>query len=71
MSRYVVTVEGCDDITYLVVDLSGEQAVGLELVANATVERSTSQCHPVIKFTPYDSAPKYDRERAEEPIDNE
>lgn len=71
MSRYIVTVEGCDDTTYVAVELTDDEAVAVSRVAAATVAKSWNGCQPVMTITTYESAPGYARESAEETNDDE
>ena len=66
MSRYIVDVAGCDETTYVSVELSDEMAEGVQIVAAATVERHWYGCYPILSVTPYESASARARECAEE-----
>jgi hypothetical protein len=46
VSWYIVDVAGCDETTYVSVELSDEQAEGFQIVAAATVERQWYGCYP-------------------------
>jgi hypothetical protein len=69
VSRYIVDVAGCDETTYVDVELSDEQAEGVRTVAAATVERHWYDCYPVLTITPHESASAYARESAAETRD--
>jgi hypothetical protein len=69
--RYIVDVAGCDETTYVDVELSDEMAEGVQIVAAATVERHRSSCCPVLSITSYESASVYAREAAAETRDDQ
>ena len=71
MSRYIVGAEGCDGSTYVVAELTDEQAKGFEIAAAATVAKSNYGCEAVIYFATYENADSYQRESAEETNDDE
>ena len=69
MTRYVVKVQGCDDATYIAIDLTADEAAAISKVAAASALRSRCGCNPVISITTEDLASAWDRESAAEPLD--
>lgn len=49
MSKYTIIVSGCDDNTYVDMELSPEELAVIERLAAATKEASTFACEPVVE----------------------
>jgi hypothetical protein len=66
MSEYLVCIDGCDDSTYALVELTDAEAEAVARAFAATNARSFVNCQPKALLMPKDDAPSYDLERATE-----
>jgi hypothetical protein len=71
-TSYVVSVHGCDDSTYLLLDLTEDQAAAVQFVADAVNTKGAGHgCMPSMKIATLADADAYAIERAtEDPEDD-
>lgn len=71
MTRYVISAEGCDDSTRVLVELDDTEVAIVRRVADALNARSTYGCQPVVRIKTEADASTYEIESATEPIEED
>lgn len=54
MEKYLITLRGCDDSTYMLMDLTEEERVVLEKIEVLSIRTSSSNCMPVLYIDKFD-----------------
>ena len=69
MTRYIISLSGCDDETHGTEELTDEQYAFLKGIAKRISQRSRYGCMPTMTVQPFDEADDYDKEYATKPIE--